>query len=67
MNLRQANRTPEQAKPDQIHTGEVMSDSTNNADFEAHKVTYSGFVSIVKWAVISMAVVLVALYFIVNP
>lgn len=44
-----------------------MADSTNDSDFEAHKATYSGFLSMVKWGIIAMVVVLVALYFLVNP
>lgn len=44
-----------------------MADSTNDADFEAHKATYNGFLSMVKWSIIGLVVVLVALYFFVNP
>ena len=44
-----------------------MANSTKDADFEAHKATYSGFLSMVKWSIIGLAVVLVALYFFINP
>lgn len=44
-----------------------MSDSTQDADFEAHKATYSGFISMVKWSIIGLVVLLVILYFVVNP
>lgn len=44
-----------------------MAESTKDADFEAHEATYHGFLSMVKWSIIGMAVLMVALYFLVQP
>lgn len=44
-----------------------MADSSNDADFEEHKKTYDGFINLTKWSIISLVVLLVILYFVVNP
>ncbi len=36
-------------------------------DFEAHVNTYRGFLRFAKWVIVVFAVVMVALYFIVQP
>ena len=36
-------------------------------DYDQHQATYSRFVSMVKWTVIVLAVVMVLLYFVVRP
>ncbi|HWV21570.1 MAG TPA: aa3-type cytochrome c oxidase subunit IV [Devosia sp.] len=36
-------------------------------DYAEHEKTYNGFIAGVKWSVISLAVLLVILYFVVNP
>lgn len=33
-------------------------------DFEEHAGTYGGFLQLIKWSIISTAVILIALYFI---
>ncbi len=44
-----------------------MSDGKSNSDFEAHEKTYDIFIKLAKWTVISIAITMVLLYFIVNP
>ena len=44
-----------------------MADSTKDADFQDHQKTYDGFIKVGKWGTVIMAVLLVVLYFVVNP
>lgn len=36
-------------------------------DYQAHEATYRGFMRLVKWSVILLAIVAVALYFVIQP
>lgn len=36
-------------------------------DYKAHEATYRGFLNLVKWAIVAIAVSLVVLYFLVRP
>jgi Bacterial aa3 type cytochrome c oxidase subunit IV len=36
-------------------------------DYKAHETTYRGFLTFVKWAIVGLAVLVVALYFIIRP
>ncbi|WP_083983088.1 aa3-type cytochrome c oxidase subunit IV [Devosia soli] len=36
-------------------------------DYAEHEKTYNGFISGVKWSVLSVAVLLIILYFVVQP
>lgn len=44
-----------------------MARKPNKSDFAEHERTYAGFLTFAKWGTISMAVLMVVLYFIVNP
>lgn len=44
-----------------------MADSSNDADFQEHKKTYEGFLNLSKWSITALVIVLVVLYFVVNP
>lgn len=36
-------------------------------DYAQHEKTYSGFVEGVKWSVIGTAILMIILYFVINP
>ncbi len=40
---------------------------TNSSDLNAHKKTYASFMKLLKWSTISLAVLMVFLYVVVNP
>lgn len=44
-----------------------MSDKDNEATFKNQVQTYSIFMKTMKWAVIGLAVLMVALYFVIQP
>lgn len=44
-----------------------MAETNSNDDFVAHKKTYANFMKLTKWSIIILVVVMVALYFIINP
>lgn len=44
-----------------------MANPTNDKDFEAHRQTYDGFLKFLKWNIIALVVVVLALYFLINP
>ncbi len=44
-----------------------MAESFNESDFEAHKSTYNGFLSMVKWSIIGLVVLVLVLYFWIQP
>jgi len=52
------------AKHAQHHSDPVLE---SGMDYAEHEKTYNGFIAGVKWSVISLAVLLVILYFVVNP
>lgn len=36
-------------------------------DYAAHEANYRGFLNMVKWGVVFLAVLVIALFFIINP
>jgi hypothetical protein len=36
-------------------------------DYKAHEATYNGFLTLSKWAITVIAVILIILYFVVKP
>lgn len=46
---------------------ETTDPAVNAMDYAAHEQTYSGFLTAAKWTVITMAVLMVLLYFWINP
>lgn len=44
-----------------------MARKFTSKDFEEHEHTYEGFLKLVKWSSIGLAVCMVALFFIVKP
>ncbi len=36
-------------------------------DYAAHQATYNGFVRLLKWSTIGLAILVVVLYFLVQP
>jgi len=46
------------------HEAEHVSEAM---DYKQHEATYRGFMNLTKWAIIVIAVIVVALYFIVRP
>lgn len=44
-----------------------MARKFTSKDFQEHERTYDGFITLTKWSVIAMVIVMVALYFIINP
>lgn len=42
------------------HVSEAM-------DYKQHEATYRGFLNLSKWSIVIIAVIVVALYFIVRP
>lgn len=53
------------AKTRPEHHSELQVESP--MDYAQHEATYNGFLKAVKWGCIGMAVLLVALYFIIQP
>lgn len=47
-------------KPEAEHISTAM-------DYKAHENTYRGFITLSKWTIAVLVVVLIVLYFIVNP
>jgi hypothetical protein len=47
--------------------GGHMARKFTSKDFEEHERTYSGFVQLVKWSTIATVVVVIALYFAIQP
>jgi hypothetical protein len=46
---------------------ETTDPAVNAMDNAAHEKTYAGFTSLVKWSIIAMAVLVIVLYFWINP
>lgn len=40
---------------------------TDNSDFEEHRKTYDGFMQVTKWSIISLVVVVLLLYIVIQP
>lgn len=36
-------------------------------DYPAHEATYGGFLSLVKWGIVTLAIMVIALYVLINP
>jgi hypothetical protein len=36
-------------------------------DYAQHEATYNGFVTLVKWSILGLAVLMIILYFLVQP
>nr|WP_314257675.1 aa3-type cytochrome c oxidase subunit IV [uncultured Devosia sp.] len=53
------------AKTRPEHHSELIVESP--MDYAQHEGTYNGFLAAVKWGVIGMAVLMVVLYFVINP
>jgi hypothetical protein len=47
------------------HHAELQAESP--MDYAQHEATYNGFIAMVKWTVIGLAVSTVILYFLINP
>ncbi|GEM_PF-6424525 len=41
--------------------------NTNSSDINAHKKTYASFMKLLKWSTIFLVVLMVFLYFVINP
>jgi len=39
----------------------------SQVDLAAHQATYDGFVTFVKWAILGTAVLMIVLYFLIQP
>ena len=37
------------------------------ADYKEHEETYRGFLGMLKWAIIGLAILVVVLYFVIRP
>ncbi|MBO9589973.1 aa3-type cytochrome c oxidase subunit IV [Devosia sp.] len=48
-----------------VHHSEPVLESA--MDYAEHEKTYNGFIAAVKWSVISLAALLVILFFVVQP
>lgn len=46
---------------------ETTDPAVNAMDNVAHERTYKGFVSMTKWSIIAMVVLVIVLYFWINP
>jgi hypothetical protein len=52
------------AKKSATQTAEFI---PNAMDYKAHEDTYRAFLNLVKWSIVAIAVIVVALFFIVRP
>ncbi len=54
---------------DEVHIrqGDLMARKPTADDFKEHERTYDGFIRFGKWSVVALAIMMVALYFLINP
>jgi len=47
--------------------GTIMSDKDNEATYQNQLQTYAAFMKLAKWSVLGLAILMIALYFIIQP